>query len=423
MQWVLHIWANTNSAGGIDMKPLKVTEINNYIKKIFSQDILLPEVSIVGEISNLSKHYASGHIYFNLKDENSKLKCVMFKSYVQSATIELKEGLKVVASGNISVYEKDGIYQLYVKSIQKDGIGELYTAFEELKQKLQKEGLFDANHKIPIPEYPKKIGIITSLTGAVIRDILRIIKRRFPPVDIIIYPSQVQGEKAIDQIIEGLLYLDKIDDIDTIILARGGGSIDELFIFNDERLARAIYNVHKPIISAVGHETDFTIADFVSDLRAATPSEAAELVVKDMNTLLREMEETRNNIIKTVLNFLYQYKSNLQRIEKTLKLYNPQFVLDDKKVELDNTIQRIAFVVNKIINDKNTNLERQKIKLNSYDPEYIIKRGYAMITDENGKMITSVESVIKGMNLKLSLKDGELYTEVKSVSKRGDIRG
>jgi Exodeoxyribonuclease VII large subunit (EC 3.1.11.6) len=316
MQWVLHIWANTNSAGRIDMKPLKVTEINNYIKKIFSQDILLPEVSIVGEISNLSKHYASGHIYFNLKDENSKLKCVMFKSYVQSATIELKEGLKVVASGNISVYEKDGIYQLYVKSIQKDGIGELYTAFEELKQKLQKEGLFDANHKIPIPEYPKKIGIITSLTGAVIRDILRIIKRRFPPVDIIIYPSQVQGEKAIDQIIEGLLYLDKIDDIDTIILARGGGSIDELFIFNDERLARAIYNVHKPIISAVGHETDFTIADFVSDLRAATPSEAAELVVKDMNTLLREMEETRNNIIKTVLNFYSSTKVTCRGLKK-----------------------------------------------------------------------------------------------------------
>lgn len=401
------------------MKPLRVTEINNYIKKIFSQDILLPEVSIIGEISNLSKHYASGHIYFNLKDENSKLKCVMFKSYVQSSNIELKEGLKVIASGYISVYEKDGIYQLYIRNIKKDGVGELFIAFEELKQKLQKEGLFDANHKKPIPEYPKKIGIITSVTGAAIRDILRIVKRRFPAVNIIIYPSQVQGEKAVDQIIEGLLYLDSIDDVETIVLARGGGDIDELFIFNDERLARVIYDINKPIISAVGHETDFTISDFVADLRAATPSEAAELVVKDRVSLLINLEEIRNSIIKTVLNFLHQYESNLQRCEKTLKFFNPQFVLEDKKVELDNTIQKISFFVDKIINDKNTNLERQKIKLNTFDPSYVLKRGYAIITDESGKIITSVESVINGMNLKLNLKDGEVETEVKSISKKG----
>ncbi len=404
------------------MKPLRVSEINNYIKKIFSQDILLPEVSIVGEISNLSKHYASGHVYFNLKDENSKIKCVMFKSYVQATDVELKEGLKVIASGNISIYEKDGIYQLYIKKIQRDGIGELYTAFEELKLKLQKEGLFDPSHKVPIPEYPKKIGIITSLTGAVIKDILRIIKRRFPPVNIVIYPSQVQGEKAIDQIIEGLLYLDSIDDIDTIILARGGGSIDELFIFNNERLARTIYNVHKPIISAVGHETDFTIADFVADLRAATPSEAAELAVKDMNTVLNDMEELRNHLIKTVSNILFLYKSNLQRTEKTLKFYNPQFILDDKKVELDNTVQRVVFNVNKRINDENTNLERLKIKLYSHDPEYVLERGYALITDESGTIITSVGSVVNDMNLKVNLKDGELNTEVKSVIARGNIR-
>jgi exodeoxyribonuclease VII large subunit len=401
------------------MKPLRVTEINNYIKKIFSQDILLPEVSIIGEISNLSKHYASGHIYFNLKDENSKLKCVMFKSYVQSSNIELKEGLKVIASGYISVYEKDGIYQLYIRNIKKDGVGELFIAFEELKQKLQKEGLFDANHKKPIPEYPKKIGIVTSVTGAAIRDILRIVKRRFPAVNIIIYPSQVQGEKAIDQIIEGLLYLDSIDDVETIILARGGGDIDELFIFNDERLARVIYDINKPIISAVGHETDFTISDFVADLRAATPSEAAELVVKDRISLLINLEEIRNSIIKTVLNFLHQYESNLQRFEKTLKFFNPQFVLEDKKVELDNTIQKISFIVDKIINDKNTNLERQKIKLNTFDPSYVLKRGYAIITDDSGKIITSVESVINGMHLKLNLKDGDVETEVKSISKKG----
>lgn len=404
------------------MKPLRVSEINNYIKKIFSQDILLPEVSIVGEISNLSKHYASGHVYFNLKDENSKIKCVMFKSYVQATDVELKEGLKVIASGNISIYEKDGIYQLYIKKIQRDGIGELYTAFEELKLKLQKEGLFDPSHKVPIPEYPKKIGIITSLTGAVIKDILRIIKRRFPPVNIVVYPSQVQGEKAIDQIIEGLLYLDSIDDIDTIILARGGGSIDELFIFNNERLARTIYNVHKPIISAVGHETDFTIADFVADLRAATPSEAAELAVKDMNTVLNDMEELRNHLIKTVSNILFLYKSNLQRTEKTLKFYNPQFILDDKKVELDNTVQRVVFNVNKRINDENTNLERLKIKLYSHDPEYVLERGYALITDESGTIITSVASVVNDMNLKVNLKDGEVNTEVKSVIARGNIR-
>lgn len=404
------------------MKPLRVSEVNNYIKKIFASDILLPEVSIVGEISNLSIHYSSGHIYFNLKDENSKLKCVMFKTYAQTNDIELKDGLKIVAIGNISVYEKDGIYQLYVRKIKKDGIGELYLIFEELKNRLQKEGLFESIHKKPISKYPQKIGIVTSPTGAAIRDIIRIMKRRFPPINVVIYPSQVQGEKAVDQLIEGLNYLDKIDDIDLIILTRGGGSIDELFVFNDERLARAIFSTKKPVISAVGHETDFTISDFVADFRAATPSEAAELATPEINALRREIFELKNILIKLTFNILERCRIDLEQIQKYLNFYNPKYLIEERRIELDNIIQVITFKMFKKIDETKNRLERQKIKLDLHNPTYVLDQGYAYITDDNGIILTDINSVNIGMKVILNLKNGEIDAEIKSISTRGNIR-
>ncbi|MBC7087257.1 MAG: exodeoxyribonuclease VII large subunit [Tissierellales bacterium] len=404
------------------MKPLRVSEVNNYIKKIFASDILLPEVSIVGEISNLSIHYSSGHIYFNLKDENSKLKCVMFKTYAQTNDIELKDGLKIVAIGNISVYEKDGIYQLYVRKIKKDGIGELYLIFEELKNRLQKEGLFESIHKKPISKYPQKIGIVTSPTGAAIRDIIRIMKRRFPPINVVIYPSQVQGEKAVDQLIEGLNYLDKIDDIDLIILTRGGGSIDELFVFNDERLAREIFSTKKPVISAVGHETDFTISDFVADFRAATPSEAAELATPEINALRREIFELKNSLIKLTFNILERCRIDLEQIQKYLNFYNPKYLIEERRIELDNIIQVITFKMFKKIDETKNRLERQKIKLDLHNPTYVLDQGYAYITDDNGIILTDINSVNIGMNVILNLKNGEIDAEIKSISTRGNIR-
>jgi len=404
------------------MKPLRVSEVNNYIKKIFASDILLPEVSIVGEISNLSIHYSSGHIYFNLKDENSKLKCVMFKTYAQTNDIELKDGLKIVAIGNISVYEKDGIYQLYVRKIKKDGIGELYLIFEELKNRLQKEGLFESIHKKPISKYPQKIGIVTSPTGAAIRDIIRIMKRRFPPINVVIYPSQVQGEKAVDQLIEGLNYLDKIDDIDLIILTRGGGSIDELFVFNDERLARAIFSTKKPVISAVGHETDFTISDFVADFRAATPSEAAELATPEINALRREIFELKNILIKLTFNILERCRIDLEQIQKYLNFYNPKYLIEERRIELDNIIQVITFKMFKKIDETKNRLERQKIKLDLHNPTYVLDQGYSYITDDNGIILTDINSVNIGMKVILNLKNGEIDAEIKSISTRGNIR-
>lgn len=239
-------------------KPLKVSELNQYIKRIFASDFILSNVSVEGEISNYKHHY-SGHRYFSLKDENGRVKCVLFKNYGNSISLELKDGMKVVASGYVSIYERDGNYQLYVRDIRESGLGDLYIAYEKLKEKLNEEGLFDDKYKKEIPSYPKTIGVVTSLTGAAIRDIITVLKRRNPGIDIIIYPSLVQGKEAPVSICEGLKYLDNRDDIDLVITGRGGGSIEELFAFNDEQVARTIFNMSTPIISAVGHETDFTL--------------------------------------------------------------------------------------------------------------------------------------------------------------------
>ncbi|MFY9285992.1 MAG: exodeoxyribonuclease VII large subunit, partial [Tissierellaceae bacterium] len=300
------------------MKPLKVSEVNSYIKSIFQGDMLLSNIEVEGEISNFKRHF-SGHLYFSLKDEDSMLKCVMFKYSAKSLSMDLADGQKIIAKGYVSIYEQTGAYQLYVKEISSKGLGDLYLAYEKLKQELEKEGLFKKEFKKDLPTMPRKVGIVTSSTGAAIRDIVSVIKRRFPPCEILIYPSLVQGPNAPKEIIQGLVYLDKREDVDLIITGRGGGSIEDLWAFNDEELARTIFSLDTPVISAVGHETDFTIADFVADLRAATPSAAAELAVPNIDSLNQELDNYFSELLSSYRQKVDRESNRLEIFKKGLK--------------------------------------------------------------------------------------------------------
>lgn len=397
-------------------KPLKVSEINQYIKKMFSRDLILSNVKVEGEISNFKHHY-SGHMYFSLKDEKGKIKCVMFKSDNRFLEFQPEDGLKVVITGYISVYEKEGDYQLYAKKIEKSGLGNLYAAFEELKEKLEKEGLFDSIIKKEIPSMPRKIGVVTSSTGAAIRDIITVIKRRYPIGDILIYPVLVQGDLAPKEICEGLNYLNSREDVDVIITGRGGGSLEELFAFNDEKVARTIYSMDKPVISAVGHETDFTIADFVADLRAPTPSAAAELVTPDLDKLIDDLKDKFDR-----LNRVYHYRLKdcsikLKYIKRSLDYYNPINQSREKIQELDNLFRNLINLMESKIDRNKDHIENLKSKINYLNPIYYLDKGYGLLLDKEGNKITSIEDVKIYENLDLIIKDGMLTVEVVKINK------
>ncbi|HEY8361424.1 MAG TPA: exodeoxyribonuclease VII large subunit [Tissierellaceae bacterium] len=404
----------------MQLKPLKVSEVNSYIKRLLQTDIVLSNISIEGEISNFKQHY-SGHLYFNLKDDKSKIKAVMFKGDADNLNFKLEDGMKVIALGYVSVYERDGEYQLYVKEIKLSGIGELYKAFEELKSKLEKEGLFSQEHKKKIPFMPKKIGVVTSSTGAAIRDIITIIKRRFPPCNILVYPTLVQGINAPEEICKGLEYLDSRNDIDLIIVGRGGGSIEELFAFNDEKLARRIFKLKTPVISAVGHETDFTIADFVADLRAPTPSAAAELAVPEVTYLLRELDNRFEGLKRAVNNKFRHYNLELENLKTRLNLYSPLIQLRDKKIYIDNLLKDLSFIMEKKIDSKNAKLRELKIKLDVLNPYLLIEKGYAVIVNANDNIVKSINDVKLNDELKILLKDGKILSIVKDIDKEDNI--
>jgi exodeoxyribonuclease VII large subunit len=398
------------------IKPLKVSEVNQYIKRTFAGDLILSNIKVEGEISNFKHHY-SGHMYFSLKDEKGKLKCVMFKNDNRLINFNLKDGLKVIVTGYISVYEKEGDYQLYVKKIEESGIGDLFTAFEELKLKLEKEGLFDSVNKKPIPDFPKKIGVVTSSTGAAIRDIITVINRRFPLADILIYPVLVQGVQAPKDICEGLTYVDSIEDIDVIITGRGGGALEELFAFNDELVARTIYNMEKPLISAVGHETDFTIADFVADLRAPTPSAAAELATPELIKLKENLDEKFIQLKKSFSYLLNDCNIKLRYIEKSLDYYNPINQLKERIQEQDNLFRKLNFLMeNKIKNHKN-NINNIHSKLNYLNPISSLNRGYNILLKEKGHIITSVDDLNINEEIDLLVKDGMIRVKVVKINK------
>lgn len=379
-----------------------VSQINGYVKKILDSNIILNNVWIKGEISNFKAHY-SGHLYITLKDDKSVLKAVMFRSAARELRFKPEDGMKVLARGRISCYEAGGVYQLYIEEMKPDGVGELYIAYEQLRRALEEEGLFDSAHKKPIPKYPERVGVITAPTGAAVRDIINVISRRYPYAEIILYPSLVQGAEAAPNITAGIEYFNKEKLVDTMIVGRGGGSIEDLWAFNEEMVARAIYKSEIPIISAVGHETDFTIADFVADMRAPTPSAAAELSVPSQSELRNGLENCNMRMRRDLERILSLLRARLDR----MTLESPKPMIDDSRVRLDYLVKDMIQMQQKGFAARKEKLSNCAAKLNALSPLAVMSRGYAIAMKEDGEIIKSARSLRKGTRFKLKLVNGE----------------
>jgi exodeoxyribonuclease VII large subunit len=397
------------------IKPISVSQFNNYVKRVLQSDPLLGNVSVIGEISNL-KYHGSGHVFFTLKDEQSKLSCFLPADQVPRLRYELTEGMLITATGYISVFERGGTYSLNIRDILVEGKGNLTIAFEALKAKLEKEGLFDPKYKKPIPAFPKKVVVVTSETGAVIRDILKIIRQRNDVVHVILYPCLVQGPDAAADIAAAITYVNRLfPDTDVIIAGRGGGSIEELWAFNEEVVIRSIFLSEIPVISAVGHETDFTLADYVADRRAATPTEAAQMAVPDT-------KELRTAVRNNVTEILHTIQRRLQYYELKTESYN----MEALKTQISNRIQLAQMHVNGLAKDmfhmisdrlteKMSTVEQLFAELQLSSPYSIMERGYGALVDVNGKLITSVEGLNKGDLLTVICKDGRIKCSIEEV--------
>lgn len=394
-------------------KILTVSQLNFYIKSALDNDSNLQILLLQGEISNLTDHYSSGHIYFSLKDENSVVKAVMFSYAAKNLKFKPQNGMKVLIRGRVSLYEPSGQYQVYVEDMQPDGVGALALQFEQLKQKLQKQGLFSKEHKKPIPKYPETIGVITSPTGAAVRDIFNVLSRRYSCADIIMCPVLVQGENAAYDLTRAVKRFSENKLCDVIIIGRGGGSQEDLWAFNDENLANAIYNCETPIISAVGHETDFTICDFVCDLRAPTPSAAAELAVPDASELLLSLSSQRQYIDSIVDKKLIDYKRSLDNSSRLLLAYSPQNKIKDYHKSLDSLATRLLSVSDKLIDSNTKNLAKTASKLSALNPVDVLMRGYSYTTDENGNTVSSVNDVTSGDLIHIKVTDGNITAVIK----------
>ena len=392
-----------------------VGQINRYVKNMFTQDFILQKIYVKGEVSNC-KYHTSGHIYFSLKDETGVLSCVMFAGHRRGLAFRMKDGDRVVVGGAVDVYERDGRYQLYAKEITLEGAGALYERFLALKAELEEMGMFAPEYKQPIPKYIRKLGVVTAPTGAAVQDIRNISLRRNPYLQIILYPALVQGEGAADSIIQGIRMLDRTD-VDVIIVGRGGGSIEDLWAFNEEKVARAIFECSKPVISAVGHETDFTIADFVADLRAPTPSAAAELAVNDIRQVIQDISGFRERIQRGMQNKIDMRRMQLNQYQMRLQYLNPETKLRDNRqrlADLEDTIRRA--MKNRLTEERHMlgiYLERYK----GLSPLYKLNQGYAFVADGNGNGITSTEQVHAGDVVEISVTDGVIEAEVRSSRK------
>ena len=392
--------------------PISVTELNAYIKDRFNQDEYLNNVLVKGEISNFKHHY-TGHMYFTLKDENSLIKCVMFKTYTSNLNFIPKDGMKVKVLGQVAVFERDGIYQIYVKAMQEDGIGDLHAEYEKLKAKLEQEGLFDEKHKKKIPFFPKCIGVLTSNTGAVIRDVINVSTRRNPNVYIKLYPVPVQGPGAAEKIVKAIEVMNKENLADVLIVARGGGSLEDLWPFNEEIVARAIYNSEIPIISAVGHETDFTIADFTSDLRAPTPSAAAELAVPDINELLLKLKGIENRFGNALHKKVELMRLRYEKCMASKAFKDPLQRINENYMMLDKLVKSMDNSIKIRIKEKKTYMVEWVTKLDTLSPLKTLTRGYSIITsEENGKNIKSVKDLNIGDKVNLKLIDGQKKAQI-----------
>ena len=389
---------------------ITVTELNKYIKEKIAGDEALANIVVKGEISNFKNHY-TGHMYFTLKDENSLIKCIMFKTYAQKLNFMPKDGMKVFIFGGVSVFERDGIYQIYVKAMQEDGIGALYKKYEKLKEDLEKQGLFDKSHKKKIPQMPKVIGVLTSKTGSVIRDIINVSTRRNPNVYIRLLPVPVQGEGAAEKIAEGIQFMNENNLADVLILARGGGSLEDLWPFNEEIVAHAIYNSKLPIISAVGHETDFTIADFVSDLRAPTPSAAAELAVPDYIELSQKINTYRNRLKVLLSKKLEIMKLRYEKAKSSRIFKEPEKLFYDDYIKLDTIIKNLQTTMQTKEQKAKTKYIELVSKLDTLSPLKTLARGYSII-EANNKIVKSVKELEKGQKIEIKLIDGNKSAEI-----------
>lgn len=389
---------------------ISVSELNSYIKNKIADDEYLNNVLIKGEISNFKNHY-TGHMYFTLKDENSLIKCIMFKSYAQKLDFIPKDGMKVFVLGGVSVFERDGIYQIYVKAMQEDGVGILYKKYEELKQRLDEEGYFDESHKQKIPLMPKVIGVLTSQTGSVIRDIINVSTRRNPNVQIRLYPVPVQGEGAAEKIADGIRFMNENNLADVLILARGGGSLEDLWPFNEEIVAHAIYNSKLPIISAVGHETDFSISDFVADLRAPTPSAAAELAVPDIYEIKQKINVYQNRLRMSLVKKVEIMKLRYEKCMNSRVFKEPTRNINDNYLRIDNYIKRLENTIKIKQKEEKTKYIELISKLDALSPLKTLTRGYSIVETDN-KIIKSSKQLSTGDKIKLRFSDGQKNAEI-----------
>lgn len=389
-----------------------VSELTNYIRELFEIDYRLQDVEVTGEISNFGPA-RSGHLYFTVKDSKAQLKCVMWRTAAEKLRFQPRDGDAVVLNGRISVYEASGVYQLYVERMSPVGRGDLALAFEQLKQRLQDEGLFDPAHKKPIPRFPKKIGIVTSADAAALRDILNVLRRRCPLVSVLIAPTLVQGDDAPPQIVRALKWLDGRSDIDTLILARGGGSMEDLWAFNDERVARAIFAAQHPIISGVGHEVDFTIADFVADLRAPTPSAAAELAAPDLQELRPAIQALQETLTTDIQSLIQQKRWQVQSLSRALTHLSPRAKLENNMQRLDMLANRLEQGMARVIERKTGRLAVAQGRLTAVSPLATLSRGYAIVRQsENGRIIRNVQNADTGDKLTIQVQDGEFSVVV-----------
>lgn len=397
---------------------ITVKQLNTYVKTLIEGDINLVDVCVTGEISNLKSHYQSGHLYFTLKDNDAAISCVMFKAYATRVQFRPEDGMQVVLRGKVSLYEKDGRYQFYAQEMNSVGLGDITLKYEQTKEKLASEGLFDPETKRVLPKFPNRIAVVTSSTGAAVQDIINILSRRWPLAEILMCPVSVQGELAVPEMLNTLERLYKLQGIDAAIIGRGGGSIEDLWAFNSEELARKIYEAPFPVISAVGHETDFTICDFVADLRAPTPSAAAELAVPDMGEITEALNKQAAHL-KTLLNAKYKYCYwNLEKIISSYYFKNPKEAFISKNLEkLDRACDRLFAAEEKIMQNAKLTLAQNAARLDALSPLKTIARGFAAVTKDE-KAVNSIEALQENDIIEVSFADGVATSKVTSLTRR-----
>lgn len=393
-----------------------VSSVNQYIKSLFMDDFALNHIYVRGEVSNC-KYHSSGHIYFTLKDRGGAIACVMFAGNRKGLNFRMTEGMAVIVFGNVSVYERDGRYQLYAREIMQEGAGKLYEAYEALKKKLLAEGLFDEEHKLDIPKYPKRLGVVTARTGAAVQDIINVSLRRNPWLQIVFCPATVQGEGAVQSVVRGIRALEEAG-VDVMIVGRGGGSIEDLWAFNEEMVARAVYDCKIPVISAVGHETDTTIIDYVADLRAPTPSAAAELAVPDMRIVLGQLQGYEEALEAAMEQIMALCRQRVDSYARVFRHLNPQSRLNDRRQRLMEVEDRLRLGMERRIEQAKSELAIRTQQLEGVSPLRQLERGYAYVSDEDGHGVASAEQVTVGQHLFLDVKDGMIESEVTAVQKQ-----